>query len=85
MIHKSSDNSMTNSNVKSSLLREIYPFVSGSQPEAEQQVCVCVRERNSENIGAKYSNEVKTYCKNGFGAMSQYEALRQLTQQMNRS
>lgn len=31
---------MTNGNVKSSLLREIYPFVSGPQPGAGQQMYV---------------------------------------------
>lgn len=40
---------MTNGNVKSSLLREIYPFVSGSQAGAEQQVRVCQGAELSEH------------------------------------
>lgn len=43
MVHKCSDISVSTGNVKSSLFKESYPFVSGSQPRAEVQVCMCVK------------------------------------------
>lgn len=49
--HKSSDNSRADSKVKSSLLREIYPFVT---PAKSWTAGMCVsREGSKKKVGAK--------------------------------
>lgn len=70
MVYKSRDNSMTNGNVKSSLLREIYPFVSGPQLGAGQQMYVSWR-REKEESWSQVLRKGKDLLENGFEAMSQ--------------